>query len=66
MVRVGFSGGHGALTGGRNSGLWYRLCQTGRGTLGRSSSQLLSEWGGRDVPFHSETLGGERVSPAPV
>lgn len=41
VVRGRFSEGPVALTG-RNSGLWYKLGQTGRGILGRSSSQLVS------------------------
>lgn len=66
MVRVWFSGSHVALTGGRNSGLWCRFCQTGRGMLGQALGLFLNEWGRRDGPFHSETVGGERVSPAPI
>lgn len=42
MVRVWFPGGRVALSGGRHSGLWYRLCQISWGMSGKSSSQIVS------------------------
>jgi len=49
------------LSCGADSARQAKGCWTGQ-ALGL----FLNEWGRRDGPFHSETLGGERVSPAPI